>query len=356
MKKFGSALLACLLLACAGISCKKDKSVNLDGHWLFPIAKGTFSLNSLSMFRNVQYHMEITAGDLHQPIETPVSSPGLAFNFIGPAKVPITDCIARIDVDTFSFSGVLTNQFPVTIGAGTLLVLRTSPDTTTNTNIAGFATVQNDIPPGSPYNFQVFIKDKILGDFVYLFLEHFSTPAFSNVRFHTQPSSLDIKIEVLKASYLELFSNRECLSEDTTEIDFNGQDQSASQTNGSLSDTAMSGNINAFGENSLPISARFQLYFLSSDKTKALDSLFPSGPFQVEPGSTDNTGNPVFTSRNKTSIPISRNKLNRIKQASYVASHLYMSTMGMSGPVQKANKSASLQLQLTGDLRLKIRF
>lgn len=356
MKNFSLILLAIFLLTGSGISCKKDQSVNLDGHWLFPIAKGTFSLNSLSMFRNVSYLMEFSNTDLNQPSGTPVSSPGLFFGHLGPAKVPITDCISRIDVDTLSFSGVLTNNFPVAIAAGTRMVLRTSQDTTTNTNIAGFASVTQDIPPGSQYSFDVLIQDKVLGDFVYLYLENFSTPAFSNVTFSTQPSSLDVRINILTASYVEVFSNRDCLSEDTSGIDFSGDDLSANQTNGSLSDTAMSGHINAFADNSLPASSRFQLYFLNSSKNLAIDSLFPDGPFQVDPGSTDNNGRPIDTAHNKVVIPISKNKLARIKQASFVASHLYLSTMGMSGPVQKIDKTAALKLQLTGDLRLKIRF
>lgn len=350
--KFRTLAVLALCWAMAGISCKKDQKSTLEGDWLFPIAKGSFSLNSLNMFRHITYDMEVHPADIDQAEGIPVSSPGLYFAHLGPAEVPVTGCLARLDVDTLNFSGTFTNNFPVAVSAGTRFVMRTTTDTSTATTIAGFATVDEDILPGSSYSFSVAVSDKILGDHVYLYLENFKTPAFSNLVFGSSPSRLTVQINILTASYAEVFTNRECTSEDTTEFSVGANDHN----NGIPCDTCMSGIINVFADNGLPASASSQLYFLNADKTKALDSLFPDGPLILSAGTTSSDGATTDTVSAYVQIPISKSKLERMKQSYYVASRLYLSTMGMTGMTRSVNRDAALVIQLTGDLRLKLRF
>lgn len=342
-----------LLCALAGTSCKKDKPVLLDGEWLFPIAKGSFSLNSLSMFRHAGQHVELHAASLGLPEGTAVSSPGLYFEHLGPAEIPIADCIARIDIDTLSFSGTLTNNFPVTIAAGTRLVMRSSADTTTIDNIAGEATISQDLAPGTSFSFDVLVQNKTLGDRVYVYLEALRTPAFSKMVFSSNPTTLDISIDIVNASYAELFTGRECRSDDTTEFSAGSNDQG---TQGAVSDTAISGTISVFADNSLPASAHMQLYFLGADKRQVLDSLFGDGPFAIGSGHTKPAGAPDLTFSDVAKVPVSHKKLERIRQASFVANRLVLNTSGQAGGTVSLNRDATLRLQLTGDLRLNIRF
>jgi hypothetical protein len=354
MKTLTLPLLALLCLTAA--SCKKDKQTNLEGDWLFPIAKTSFSLNSLEMFRKFSYQMELKPSDIHQPVGTPVSSTGLYIAYVGPATMPLMSCLARLDVDTLSFAGTFTNHFPVAVGAGTRLVMRTTADTTTATNIAGAVTVMEDIPPGGSFSFSVLVEHKILGERVYLYLDNFRTPAFSKVVFSSQPSTFDVRLDVFTASYAEMFTGRECMSEDTTEFSVGEKEQGGMQSGGVLSDTAMSGVINVFADNSLPCQGQWQLYFLNGDKSQVLDSLFYPAAFDIEAGRTSATGSPLNTASVMAKVPISRNKLERLKRAPFVVSRLRLSTMGMPGATVSADKTAALKLQLSGDLHLNIRF
>ena len=49
---FRLSALSLLIAFCA--SCSKDKENELDGDWLFPIAKGTLSINSFSELENLR--------------------------------------------------------------------------------------------------------------------------------------------------------------------------------------------------------------------------------------------------------------------------------------------------------------
>ncbi len=337
-------------------ACKKDTTTDLEGQWLFPIAKGALGLNSVNSLKNLQYHIQIPAQSISQPINIPVSSPGLRLAHVGPFPVQITDWLKRLDVDTLAFSGSLNNFFPIPIGAGTQVVMRTSRDTSSSANIAGSATIAGTVPPGGLFSFDIQVRSKTLYDSVYFFLENFNSPAYSNVTFTTTATKLDITLKVINASYIEIYTNRQFASTDTTEFSAGTDDQIGIHTAGSLSDTATSGVIKVFADNGLPANAGIQLYFLDNTRSRILDSLFLPPGFNVEGGRTDGAGNPVYISATGTKVPISRGKLDRIKAASYVISNFRFNTFGYPGGFVAANRNPTLAIQLTGDLKLNIRF
>src|ERR1051325_2345973 len=94
-----------LLFLAIATSCNKDKTSEFDGDWLFPIAKGDLSINSLSQLKNLAYNIEVPPLSIGQPVNIPVSSPGLQLSHVGPFAVQITDWLHRIDVDTLAFTG-----------------------------------------------------------------------------------------------------------------------------------------------------------------------------------------------------------------------------------------------------------
>ncbi len=352
--RFWLSTFALLLLALTG--CKKDTTTELEGQWLFPIAKGALGLNSVNSLKNLQYHIQIPAQSISQPVNIPVSSPGLKLSHVGPFPVQITDWLKRLDVDTLAFSGSLNNFFPIPIGAGTQVVMRTSRDTSSPANIAGTATIAANIPPGSLFSFDIQVRKKSLSDSVFFFLENFNSPAYNNVTFTATATRLDIILKVINASYIEIYTNRTFSSTDTTEFSLGSDDQIGIHTNGSLSDTATSGVINVFADNSLPAHAGIQLYFLDQSRSLILDSLFLPPGSNVEGGRTDGAGNPAYISATATKVPISRGKLDRIKAAAYVISRFQFNTFGYPGLFVAANQNPNLSVQLTGDLKLNIRF
>jgi hypothetical protein len=354
--KYRSLLLPALLLMLAAASCKKETSTELEGSWLFPIAKGALSLNSLSSLKNLKYHINIPAQSISQPVNIPVSSPGLRLAHVGPFPVQITDWLHRLDVDTLGFSGTLNNVFPIPIGAGTSVVMRTSRDTSGSGNIAGAAVINSNVPPGGQFSFDIQVLKKTLTDSVFFFLENFNSPPYSNVTFTTSATQLDITLHVLTASYVEIYTNRSYVSRDTTDFSAGSGDLTSSHSSGSLADTGIAGIINVFADNGLPSNSSIQIYFLDNSKARILDSLFFPTSFTVERGRTDGAGNPSYIASTSVKVPVSKLKLDNIKQAAFVISQFQFNTMNTPGPWVSANRNPSLAIQLTGDLKLNIRF
>ncbi len=347
-------LIPALAVVVAVSSCKKDATGSLEGSWLFPIAKGSMSLNSMKELKNLGYHVQVPAFSIGQPVGVPVSSPGLSQRHVGPFAVQITPWLHRIDIDSLEFSGTLTNFFPVPIGAGTKLAMRTSRDTSSNANIAGAALIATNVAPGAKFTFDISITDKSLGDSVYFFLEDFTSPAYNNVVFTNNATTMDITLKVITSYYVEAYTNKTFSCIDTSDFDPGGIDQASEATGGVTSDTAIKGYINVFLDNSMPANATFQLYFLDKSKTYITDSLF-SKPIAIAGAITNAAGDPLNTISLQDKIPVTRRKIDLIKQSSFVVSSFHYNTNGYIGTYVSANKKPKLNIQFTGDINLRIK-
>lgn len=351
MKKLLCAGLA-VLLAVTLASCSKDKTTDLEGEWLFPVAKGSLSINTISQLRDLEYHVRIPAPSINQPENIPVSSPGLRLAHVGPFPVRIIDWLKRMDVDTLEFTGSLQNFFPIPIGPGTIVTMRNTRDTIA-ANIVGTAFIGQTVLPGQTFSFDISVRGKTLYDSVYFFLDNFNSPAYSNVTFSTTPTQLDVTLKVITASYAEFYTSKTFSSRDTLDFDASGRDDVTNSS--AISDTSTSGTINVFTDNGLPAAVTGQLYFLDAFRHTLLDSLF-IGNLNVVGGRTDLSGNTTYTDSRMAVVAISRQKLERIKAAKYVATAFTFSTMGYPGIYVAANRSSKLVIQFTGDLNLRIHF
>jgi len=343
-----------LLLLVTAASCNKDKTNEMDGDWLFPIAKGNLSINSLSELKNLEYDVEIPAFSIGQPVNFPVSSPGLHISHVGPFGVQITDWLHRVDVDTLEFTGSLSNFFPIPIGAGTRVSLRNARDTSA-AHVVGFATIPQTVMPGASFSFDINIYGQSLSDSVYFTLDEFNSPAYNNVVFSSTPAHLKIQLKVVAASFVEIYTNRTFTSVDTAEFSAGEDDNIGGNSGGALSDTSTSGVINVFTDNGLPANIYSQLYFLDETKTQVLDSMF-LGALDMEGGLTDDLGNTSFINRRKTIIPVTRQKLDHLKASRYVASRFEFNTVNYTGLWVAANRGPKLSIQFTGDLNIRINF
>jgi hypothetical protein len=341
---------ALFLLVAATSSCSKDKANELEGDWLFPIAKGNLSINSLDQLKNLKYEIAVPPFSIGQPINIPVNSPALHIAHVGPFPVQITDWLHRVDIDTLEFTGSLNNFFPIPIGAGTTVTLRNSRDTSA-ASIVGSAIIDHNVAPGDAFSFDILVYNKTLGDSAFFYLDQFNSPAFNNVTFTNNPARLVINLDVITASFVQIYTNKAFTSIDTSEFSAGSDDNSINN----ISDTSAQGFINVFTENGLPANIRSQLYFLNEAKTHVLDSMFASD-LVINGGQTDGAGNTTFTNKTTTRVAVNQKKLNNLKQAKYVVSRFDFNTTGYSGPYVSANKGPSLAIQFTGDLNIRINF
>jgi hypothetical protein len=342
-------LLAITILLTTG--CSKDRKTELQGNWLFPLAKGELSINSISSLENLEYNVDIPAFSLGVPENVSVSSPGLQISHVGPFALQIADWLRRVDIDTLEFNGSLRNFFPVPIGAGTKITMRNRRDTTA-ASIVGAMTIASDVAPGATFSFGINVYQKSLIDSVYFYLDEFRSPAYSNVVFSATPSHLNIRLGVVSASYVEIYSNKRFSSTDTLEFSA-GSDESVSQT--PLNDTATRGELKVFADNGMPTAISGQIYFLDNTRTRVLDSLL-NGDLVIGAGQTNAAGTTTFTNSTRRSVAVSNKKLETIKAASFIVTRFIVSSEGLVQPYAGANRSATMRLQFTGDLNITVRF
>ncbi len=341
----------CLLTFLLAAGCSKDRNAELRGDWLFPLAKGDLSINSINSLKNLQYDVDIPAFSLGVPEGIPVSSPGLRISHVGPFALQIADWLHRVDIDTLQFTGSLENFFPVPIGAGTRVTMRNRRDTSA-ANIVGEMLIASDVAPGQTFGFNIDVYGKSLVDSVYFYLDDFRSPAYSNVVFSTRPSHLNIRLGVVSASYIEIYTGKRFSSSDTLAFDA-GSDDAVSNT--PLSDTATRGVLNVFSDNGMPTAISGQIYFLDGSRARVLDSLFGTD-LVIGAGQTDAAGNTLRTTSTRQAVPISNRKLEIIKSARFIATRFIVSSEGLTPPYVGASRKAALRLQFTGDLNITVRF
>ena len=109
----------------------------------------------------------------------------------------------------------------------------------------------------------------------------------------------------------------------------------------SIESESVSGTLNTFIVNPLPVDFRFQIYFMDETKTVKLDSLFDTATIIA----ANSPETKLVTSLNQT-------KLNNLKNSDFARTFLKLNTPP-SGSVTISN-SLVLKVQVVGDLKLKL--
>lgn len=352
MNKILTGILICLAFPLL-FSCNKDGYGSSEGAWLFPIAKGEFSLATLRNLRNTNYSATINPSNIGQPIGVVVNSPGLALDHVGPFAFRINDWLKRVDIDSLSISVSLDNAFPIPIGAGTIISIRNTNDVISNANIVSSVRIQQDILPGQRFAFDLKVLNKTLYDSVYFALDSFRSPPYNNVTFNTTPTLLQASLSIITSHYVEVYANKTISSKDTFEFDSGNQDNLGNNTGGIIHDSDVNGYLNVFLDNSVPANGKLQMYFLDATRTILLDSMFDF-PITFLAVETDAAGTPQSVNSTLTKVPIRRGKLDNIRQAKYTITDFVVNTNSTSKPFVSANRQATLKMQFTGDLNIRI--
>ncbi len=346
MKKL---VLICFI-AISILSCNKFKiadTIGLESDWLLPLAKGKIGFKNLKELENNSMSHNIPSFDIGYNPGVLINVPPLNIPEVGPYAQPIMSWIKSLKVKNLNLALSFTNAFPISIGTGTKISFRRDPNTSDASNLIYSHTVLNDILPNQQYDFNIEILNSIIEDTVFIYLEQFTSPGGNNITFSTTPSKLSITLKVLEIENIELYTNNQALFNDTILATFN------QETNGL--DTTVSGKINVFVDNAMPVNTKFQLYFIDSLTNIIIDSLF-SVPFLTSGINTNPlTGAPLTINNSKSEISVNAAKVQRIKSANKAIIDIDLNTNGYSTPTVLANDETYLGIQFTGDLKLKLK-
>lgn len=344
---FTTASFALLLVF---ISCKKPAEDNtpLTSDWLIPLVKGHLSINDLSRLEGQSTHFEITPSDFGIASNTPVSSSGMEVAQLGPITIPTQDIIKYIVVDTLIIGMRIENLFPTTIPAGFQIVLRTSSDTSTSTNIAYSQVFSNDLLPNMQDSIHIQVHNSTFTDSLYFFVEKIKIDSFNQVVFDKN-IPIDITIEKVRLNEMAFYANQSFNLHDT--VAFQPGDLSSITQQWTLNDTAVSGHLNFFTDNNLPLHCSMQLDFLNNQTP--LDSVFDNG-FIMTGANVNASGLPQNTVSQVNSIGIRKSKIKNIEQCNQLTYRFSLNTNGYNVPYVVFRKNNQLGLQIVSDFKLII--
>lgn len=347
-KKGRYVFYSSLLLLLSFISCKKPIEDNdpIDSNWLLPLVKGYISLDDLSRLEGLNSVYEISPSDFGQIANTPVSSPGIFVQRLGPYTIPMQEIIKSVTIDTLEIQVRFENQFPVTIDSGFKLILRTSSDTSGTGNIAYSQQFMNPIQPDAVDSITFLVQNATFSDSLYFYIENIKIDSFSNVVFNKN-IKMGIELQKVRLKELALFSNKGFEILDT--VSFEPGDLSSITDQLNMSDTSVTGHLNFFTDNNLPVNCNMQMTFL--DNSIALDSVFDGG-FVMTGATVDASGNPVNTVSDKNSIGIRKSKVKNMELSNRMIYHFAINTNGYTQPYVIIKKSNLLSLQIVGDIHL----
>lgn len=331
-----------LMSACQKIVLDENE---WQSDWLLPILKAKLTMAQLKEVKKQTISYSIPATDLGFTENVAIDVPAVSITNLGPYIQPLSDWVQSVTIDTLAIRIDINNVFPIAIGAGTQLTVRNSADTMITSNIVTCLTIPADILPGQRFESSIQVSKSTLEDNLYLFVDVLNTPGGTQVSFSTSPTLINISLEVIDLSKIRIYPSKEYTNKDTFKIDFSNQ-----YTN---IDSMANGNVTVSLENGLPIQTQVQLYFLDATKSTVIDSMFVSS-FEVQAGITDLNG---FTSQSSTSsstITLSAEKISRIRQARYAAVQYALSTPPNNGNSILIDKTAYLELFISGDLKFHI--
>lgn len=345
MFSFRPLLFIILIFFCG---CKKFQQLDSQIHpeWLAPIAKTTVSLETLSLLDSTQFTRKIPSLDLGFPSGITLDLPALYFSHLGPYPLAVSDWIKEVHVQTFDLTISITNSFPITIGAGTVITIRNDNDTINNQNIVSQTPLLNDILPGRTFTFNIKLNDRIIDDTVFFYLDQFNSPAKNNVTFTNSPATITVGLNILSVELIKFYADRSKSIRDTSEFSIKKNTNTHP-----IDDSTIEGKLIVYIDNAFPLNSNFQVYFLDGSKRNVIDSLFDQGIY-LQAATTDDNGSPTSITHSIDSVIISSGHLQKIKQAKFAVSSLEMNTINNKSIEISANKQTYLDIQIVGDLKM----
>ena len=330
--------------------CKKFEQVNPQLHpeWLAPIAKTSVTLETLSLLDSTQFIRKIPSLDLGFPTGVTLDVPALHFSHLGPYPLAVSDWIKEIKVHTLDLTISLTNSFPITIGAGTIISIRNDANTLNNQNIISQHALPNDVLPGETFTFNVQLNDKTINDTVFFYLDNFNSPAQSNITFTNRPTFITVRLNILAVDLVKFYSGKSKSIRDTSDFTI-----SSNTNTQQVEDSTVAGKIVVYLDNAFPLNVVFQIYFLDATRRNVIDSLFVNG-IRLNAATTDVSGSPLDVQHGVDSVLISAKHFQNIKLAKFAVTSLDLNTLNNQSQEINANNETYLNIQILGDLKLNL--
>lgn len=325
-------------------SCTKETSYSdlpTSSNWILPLLNGEFSPVSLTALNNKAFDFTVFADDIGLNSGAPISSPvPITVNDAGSFPIETTDLVETLTLDSGQLSFNITNYFPVTVKAGTIISLVTAGSATPVIQL----TLPDDLSPGTSQSYNFDLGQKHLNHELFLSVDKLIVDSFNDVQFRGSEIRMSIQFLNLSVSELGIAAQKNYEIRDT--IAFNSSMIEYDDYDKMLTDSTINATINFTALNYLPVNVTFQIYFYDMYSGALIDSLFIPN---ISVDAADNAGTPIEA---KQKEKIYKSRIDRIKNAEQVIYSLNLDTYHQHGGTQTITKEQTLKLKASGDIRI----
>ena len=352
-------LLLVLLGTISFSSCFKEPEVDPDeirDNWetdiLAPIMRTRMFIEDAANLADVQSNVVIDAATINPLWSGPMIVPAVSglSTQAKPSEFGITEYFERVYTDTLNMTVTLTNNLPIPINRGTILVYRNKE----TQSIIAKKLLDKDVEPGESYEFEFLIYNEgnnppLVESDIQFYLEDFRTSGSEGQIVDFSGGNVQFEFILNWIKINEILINSDKQFADTIEfgfeIDGNGTDTLLKQ--------AFDGKLLVFMESGMPLNVLWSMDLVDENDDFLMD--FGSQDIDLDPAETDHaTGEVTKMQETKIEIALDPESIDKLMKARKVKAYYDINTLGLgSGGVVRINENSFIDIQVVADLLIR---
>ncbi|MCB0737973.1 MAG: hypothetical protein KDC92_10705 [Bacteroidetes bacterium] len=358
MRFYKRSLIPLLLMGLVLTSCFKDPEIDpnqIANDWetdiLAPIMRTRMFLEDAANLSDVASTVKIASSTLNPLWNGPMFVPpvsGLSSES-APSEFGITDYFQKIYTDTLNMTVTLTNELPIPINRGTILVFRNKEVG----SIISKRELDKDVLPGENYQFEFLIYNEgnnppLVESTIEFYLEDFRTQGSDGKIVDFTNTSVRFEFLLNWIRIHEILVNSDQQFADTLQFDFELDIE-----NDSLFNQAAEGKLIAFLESGMPLNILWEMDILDENGDFLMN--FGDQDINLPPAKTDNTTGVVLENqKTKIEITLNETELDKLSRARKIRTNYDINTLGLGeGGVVRINGNSFVDIQLVANLIVK---
>ncbi len=340
-KKFGLILIAFTVIL---NSCKvKVNDVNMpkwQSNIFGPLVRTNTEINQIVQLKNITASATVNTAAIGYPPGTYPSIPPITNLNIAPTPFISLTSFKSLTLLSGSLSYNIINAMPINIKAGAVLMVENA----SNNSIIFTDTIRTDIPalngnysPAIPID----LSGKTIEDSLILKINNFGSDGSVTALTISSNEFITLKLTLQNLSILQftVVQSDSVSIKDTAQFTLNGY---------KIHTDVVGGTLTFYITNGFPLNMGLQFYFLDNTN-KLLDSLFDGAQNTLNSCPIDANGYSNGYSQDSLIVNINTNKLDHMKQASYIVTSLKSNVLPRPQGITIRNTD-SLKVLIVGDL------
>lgn len=342
--------LGVVLLVLLGTGCSNEEVLEdvdpYQGEWLLPIVHSDVSLQEVGDLERFSRETVVSAGELGLPGGTPIPVPPFTLPLIGPYALEVAPYVHEVQAQVAELELRVTNGLPIALSAGVVFDLRNTPDPNDPANLLFSVEMDTQLQAGGTFLTTTASSSITFFDTMYVYMRNVGSPGADWVDATGASLTIGMTVDISSVDLVRIHTNEGWASRDSFAMDLSGElDENPD---------AATGYLVIYADNGLPMQGTLQLYLYDALGVR-IDSLFDA-PYVLAGGQTDAMGQTTAVAATVDSVAVNAARLEAWRHGRSASVVFSVNTDDYPGPYVAADPTATLRLQVVGDMRLNISY